>query len=226
MRVHVCNLVPLGLTIGLLACGGKQTAAMDAPDASSMDAPPVPTDVGPLPPLDTGTGPTSCAVDLGVTDATYYASCLPKDLPIPFAFAVKQSVVVSPAAPLGRFTMILTPLKVNATSISDTVGPPMAAPSTPLGDACTFTLNIGALLLPAEANSLDRDIAITDVVLRGKLITSDRSCAELDGVVSLINLTMQGDGDACAFVRVLTPSPLPVVTSSDYFCPPDILPPR
>ena len=82
------------------------------------------------------------------------------------------------------------------------------------------------MTLPAEANALMRELTVTDVVLRGKLLSPERSCAELDGTVPLINFSMQGDGDVCAFFHVAQTQPLPQVSSDDYTCPPDFLTPR
>jgi hypothetical protein len=82
------------------------------------------------------------------------------------------------------------------------------------------------LTIPADANGLMRDLVVTDVVLRGKLQSDARSCGELDGTVSLIMLSLQGDGDVCVLIRTKATDPLPVVSDSEYVCDPSMLPPR
>ena len=70
------------------------------------------------------------------------------------------------------------------------------------------------------------DLTATDVVLRGKLQSVDRSCAELDGEVTLIELSLQKDKDYCVFKRAAADGTLPVVEPEDYACDPAGLPPR
>jgi hypothetical protein len=222
----------------LAACGGKESSRADSSDASPShdagptmnvhDAPSSPSDVvasvdvnAPMP----EGGLLPCAAPGIAPGGNYYMSCLPKALPTPFAFWVTLGIMMIPDGTDYVLGMTLTPLKVSATSLIDTVPGTFNAPTTMFGGDCTFTQKIGTFTLPAGANSLNRDLRFDGVVLRGKLLSPERGCTELDGVVNLIMLSLEGDGDICMLFRVqdLT-APLPLV--EDYICPPDILPPR
>jgi hypothetical protein len=154
----------------------------------------------------------------------YYASCLPRDLPAPFAFAVAQKVI--PSADISAIQLELTPLKTTATTLADTSGGAYVLPPTALGTDCTFKTKGDPLTLPADANSLGRALVVENVVLRGKLESIDRSCSELDGMISLIMLSLNGDGDICVMIRTRVTDALPLVSGADYVCDPSILPPR
>jgi hypothetical protein len=214
----------LGLAL-LAGCGGKQTSTADTPDAGpSQDVASSPTDVvTPMP----DEGPIPCLAQIGA-GGTYYMSCRPRDLPVEFAFAVQQTVMSSADWTSGTLDMVLTPLRVGAGSLMDAVqSGTFEVPTTTLESDCTFTQKIGSMTLPAEANPLTRDLRIENAVLRGKLLASEPSCGELDGMVPLIMLSLENDGDVCVWRPVLSPTaPLPAVADSDYVCPPGVLPPR
>jgi len=168
---------------------------------------------------------TLCETLLGQDlSGSFYTSCLPKELPIPFALASNKKVTPAADGLTATFDLSFTPLKSAATSMTDTTGPLTTLPATAVDANCAYTLNIGTLTLGAEANSLMRDLTATDVVLRGKFQNVDRSCAELDGEVKLINLKLFGDGDICVFVRAPADGSIPAV--SDYSCDPMGLHPR
>jgi hypothetical protein len=168
---------------------------------------------------------TPCQTLLGQDlSGSFYTSCLPKDLPIPFALATTQKVTANEDGTTGTLELSFTPLKTDATKMSDTTGPVTKLAPTMIDSMCAYTLNIGTLTLGAEANSLMRDLTATDVVLRGKLQSIDRSCAELDGKVDLIMLSLMMDGDHCIFVRAPADGPIPVV--NDWTCDPAGLHPR
>jgi hypothetical protein len=155
---------------------------------------------------------TPCQELLGKDlNGLYYTSCLPKDVPLPFALATEQKVVPSEDGTTASLELSFTPLKTNATSMADTTGMPTKLPPTTIDSMCAYTLDIGTLTLGAEANSLGRDLTATQVVLRGKMQSIDRSCAELDGKVDLIMLSLLQDGDHCIFVRAPADNSLPVV---------------
>jgi hypothetical protein len=166
--------------------------------------------------------------DLLALDPTglYYASCRPRDLPIPVAFAISLKINSSPDAATATIDLAITSLKAGATTMSDTSGSTTVVPQATLGADCTYTARPGALTIPADANSLMRDLVVEDAVLRGKLQTNARSCSELDGMVSLIMLSLQGDGDVCVLIRTNATDPPPFVSDSDYVCDPSTLPPR
>ena len=157
--------------------------------------------------------------------ATYYVSCRPRDLPIPFAFRVTAlEIFVPDGGPALELTLM--PLAQGATSLSNGVGGPIEWQQGPLAKDCSFTEGRGSFTLPAAANSLMRDIEFDKDVLRGKFASPERGCAELDGYVPLINLSLLGDGDICVFLLAPPDGSVPLVSDSDYVCDPASLPPR
>ncbi len=154
----------------------------------------------------------------------YYTSCLPKALPVPFALAVTKQFTMAAEGPKLDFSFF--PIKKDATSVSETVGDRINLPSTTVNSDCTYTETIGKLTLPGPANSLGYDLVAEHVVLRGKFQSPDRSCGELDGIVPLINLSLEGDGDACLFFRVPEGAAAPTIAMSEYICDPTMLPKR
>jgi hypothetical protein len=168
---------------------------------------------------------TECQVLLGQPiSGLYYTSCLPNELQIPFALASTLNVTPSEEGTTATLDMSFTPLKVDAMKMSDTTGPVTPLDPTTIDANCAYTLDIGSLTLGAEANSLGRDLTATKVVLRGKFQTVDRSCAELDGEVVLINLKLFGDGDICIFQRAPADGTIPPMP--EYACPASDLQPR
>ena len=168
---------------------------------------------------------TMCQELLGQNlSGLYYTSCLPKANPAPFALATTLTVTPAEDDMTASLEMSFTPLKLYATSMSDTTGSPLTLPKTTIDSNCAYTLDIGTLTLGREANSLDRDLTATNVVLRGLFQNVNQSCAELDGQVDLIMLSLMGDGDYCVFVRAPADNSVPVVDS--WSCDPTRLQPR
>jgi len=160
-------------------------------------------------------------------DGVYYTSCRPRDLPVPFALAVNQTVKRAADGGATTLSLSFTPLKINAASVADTIGTVITVDPATLDANCAYTMNIGTLTLPKNANSLNRDLTATGVLLRGRLQTVERSCGELDGRVDLIDLSLAGDGDICVFVRAPDDGSIPTVNDpGDYACSPSDLPPR
>jgi hypothetical protein len=154
----------------------------------------------------------------------YYTGCRPKDS-APFALAVNQKVTPSADGKTGTFGLSFKPLNTMATTMADTVGDLVTLPETMLNSDCTYKEVIGTLTLGANANALMRDLTATDVVLRGQIQSVDRGCAELDGNVDLIMLSLQNDGDICLFIRAPEDGSLPAIEGG-YACDPKSLPPR
>jgi hypothetical protein len=98
--------------------------------------------------------------------------------------------------------------------------------TVPVDGECRYREDVGTLILPAAANSLNRDLESTDVVLRGKLLSAERSCSELDGMVPLISLSLNGDGDICVYLRAPADGSLPTVPTEEFSCDPSLLLPR
>jgi hypothetical protein len=160
-------------------------------------------------------------------DGRYFGSCLVKSVGVPFSLSVTQAV--RPAADGGaggEIDISFTALKTTATTLDDTAGDPTVLMTVPLDADCRYREDVGTLILPAEANSLNRDLEATNVVLRGKLLGAERSCSELDGRVPLVNLSLDEDGDACIYLRATEGMALPTIPTEEYVCDPSILLPR
>jgi hypothetical protein len=156
----------------------------------------------------------------------YFGSCFVKAVMLPFSLAVEQVVRPSADGTTGEIDVSFTALTLMATSLSDTTGMKTVLKTVPVDSECRYREDVGTLILPAAANSLDRDLESVDVVLRGKLLSADRSCSELDGRVPLVNLSLDDDGDVCVYVRAPDDGSLPTVGAGDYACDPSILLPR
>jgi len=156
----------------------------------------------------------------------FLATCRPAVTGLPFALLAEQTVTTSPDGVTGTFNMSLQGLKYGATNGSETVGDAIPLAPAMIGSDCTYTDNVGTLVIPAETTILMRELVAENVVLRGKLQSADRSCAELDGNVPLIMLDLNKDGDVCLFLRLPADGTLPTVSDNDYACDPSILPPR
>jgi hypothetical protein len=168
---------------------------------------------------------TQCQKLLGENlSGLFYTSCLPKANGAPFALATTQTITPSEDATSATLEMSFTPLKLFPTSMSDTTGAATVLPKTTIDSNCAYTLNIGTLTLGKDANALNRDLTATNVVLRGIIQNVDRACAELDGQVDLIMLSLMEDGDHCIFVRAPADNSVPEVT--DWPCDNSQLHPR
>jgi hypothetical protein len=160
------------------------------------------------------------------TSGKYFGSCLVKAVGVPFSLAVEQAVRPSTDGTTGEIDVSFTALTTTATSLSDTAGNTTVLKTVPVDGDCRYREDVGTLILPAAANSLNRDLESVDVVLRGKLLSAERSCSELDGMVPLVNLSLNDDGDICVYVRAPEDGSLPTIPTDEYMCDPSILLPR
>jgi hypothetical protein len=159
-------------------------------------------------------------------DAKYFGSCIPKLVGSPFFLSVEQKVRPSADGTTGELDVSFTALTLMATSMSDTAGNTNVLMTVPIDAECRYRQDVGTLILPAAANSLNRDLESVDVVLRGKLLSAERSCAELDGRVPFAGLSLNEDGDICVYVRAPEDGSLPTVPMEEHVCDPSILLPR
>ncbi len=156
----------------------------------------------------------------------FLATCRPVATGLPFALLAEQSVTTSADGTTSTFNMSLQGLKYEATNGAETVGDRIALTPAVVGSDCTYTDNVGTLVIPAETTVLMRELVAQNVILRGKLQSVERSCAELDGDVPIIGLHLNDDGDVCLFLRLPPDGTLPIVGENDYACDPAMLPPR
>jgi hypothetical protein len=159
-------------------------------------------------------------------DGKYFGSCRPLATGSPFSLVVEQTVRASPDGITGEIDVSFTALTLMATSLSDTAGNKNVLKTVPVDSECRYREDVGTLILPAAANSLGRDLESVDVVLRGKILSTDRSCSELDGRVPVANLSLNDDGDVCVYVRAPEDGSLPTIAMDEYVCDPSILLPR
>jgi hypothetical protein len=158
-------------------------------------------------------------------DGNYYGSCLIKAVGLPFALSVVRAVRPSADGMTGEIDVSFAALRVDAKTLADVTGPTTVLKPLPVDAECRFREDVGTLILPAAANTLNRDFEATNVVLREKLLSAERSCAELDGQVPLASLSFDSDGDICVYVHSPDGS-LPTVNMEDYVCDPSLLLPR
>ena len=159
-------------------------------------------------------------------DGKYFGTCLPKVVGSPFSLSIDQKVRPSADGTTGELDITFSALTLTATSMSDIAGNPNILMTVPIDADCRYRQDVGTLILPAAANSFNRDLESVDVVLRGKLLTAERSCAELDGKVPFAGLSLDADGDVCVYVRAPADGSLPMVPMDEYVCDPSILLPR
>jgi hypothetical protein len=175
--------------------------------------------------VDVGASPCQEVLAQNVS-GKYFGSCLPKVTGSPFSLAVEQTVRPSADGMSGEIDVSFTALMLTATSLSDTAGNTNVLKTVPVDSECRYREDVGTLILPASANSLNRDLESVDVVLRGKLLSADRSCSELDGKVPFAGLSLDDDGDVCVYVRAPDDGSLPTIPMEEYVCDPSILLPR
>jgi hypothetical protein len=159
-------------------------------------------------------------------DGKYFGACLPKVTGSPFFLSVEQKVRPAADGLSGEIDVSFTALTLTATNMSDTAGDTNVLMTVPLDTECRYREDVGTLILPAAANSLNRDLETVGVVLRGKLLSADRSCSELDGTVPFAGLSLNEDGDICVYIRAPADGSLPTVPMEEYVCDPSILLPR
>jgi hypothetical protein len=159
-------------------------------------------------------------------DGKYFGSCLVKAVGVPFSLAVEQTVVPSSDGMSGDIAVSFTALRTDAMTMADTAGDTTVLKPVPLDSECRYREDVGRLVLPAAANNFGTDLESLDVVLRGKILTKDRSCSELDGRVPLANVSFNGDGDICVYVRAPADGSLLTIPMEDYTCDPSLLLPR
>ena len=156
----------------------------------------------------------------------YLGSCLVKAVGVPFSLAVEQTVVPSADGMTGELAASFTALRTDAKTMADTAGETTVLKPVPVDTECRYRQDVGRLVLPAAANNFGTDLESLDVVLRGRLLTKDRSCAELDGRVPLASVSFNDDGDSCIYVRAPDDGSLLTIPLEEHVCDPSLLLPR
>ncbi|HMJ50989.1 MAG TPA: hypothetical protein VK540_02910 [Polyangiaceae bacterium] len=162
----------------------------------------------------------------GNLDGKFFGSCFVMVTGQPFFLSVDQAVRPSADGMTGEIDISFAALTLKATTMADTAGEVTVLKPTPVDAECRFRQDIGTLTLPAAANSLGTDLVSENVVLRSKILSVDRTCAELDGRVPFAGLSLDSDGDICIYVRAPADGSLPTVPTEEHVCDPSILLPR
>lgn len=184
-------------------------------------------DTGPVTEFETGD------VDINAGEATYFVSCLPQV----FAGSPETSIllysVVNTTA--GKFDFTNYPMKDNATTFlkSETFGDAThGATSVAINSDNTFSVALpGIINIPGKSQRItDNDLQLSNVVFVGKILSTERWCAELNGAVVKPPTDITPPGDFCIYVKLKEGDPLPTFTdtagkthvgfaSSEYHCP-------
>jgi hypothetical protein len=133
---------------------------------------------------------------------------------------LNYAITADPGGTTGRLQVTQTFLVLNATNISQTVGPPNPYPSTPIDSNCTYVLDAGQLDIPAAANSFGVDLILSGTRYRGKILDADSSCSDLDATVtSPVTVDLTGGGNYCVFRRAPPDGAVTPFALSDFACP-------
>ncbi len=160
----------------------------------------------------------------GTPSGTFYGACLTtassKD--VTQATYVKLDTMVAPSADhtTGELTVGITSLVSSPKNISQTVGATTNPPSAPITKDCTYVINAGTTIIPGASNAAKTDLTLSNTRYRGKLLTQDESCTDLDAVITSpvpVDLTM--GGNYCIFRRAPADGSITLFKLSEFACP-------
>jgi len=171
-------------------------------------------------------------VDIDAGKATYFWSCLPQL----FSGQPETSILLYSEVDIsgGKLTFTNYPLKETATKFlkSQTVGVPHSATGVTIAADNSFSATIGTATIPGNSQRItDNDLELQNVVFLGKILTTERWCAELNGnVTKPTPNNLMGTGDYCVIVKLNEGDDLPKFSDStgkqyvgfagsDYHCP-------
>jgi hypothetical protein len=209
-----------GLAILVAACADPQgdydsfLARAPAPDAQ-------PAAVGDAQPAE------ACPMILmGQASGVFYGGCLTTAAAgdVTQATYVRLDTMVVPSSDYktGQLTVKITSLKLHATNVSQTVGDVTAPPSAMIAPDCTYVIEAGTTVIPAAATSLNTELVLSNTRYRGKLLTQDESCNDLDATLTTpVTLDLTMGGNACVFRRAPTDGAVTdfLKKASDFVCP-------
>jgi len=126
------------------------------------------------------------------------------------------TVTAAPGASTGSITTQMTNLVLNPSNISQTTAPP----AVPFAADCTYVVDAGTTTIAAAANSFGAPLVLANTVYRGKLLTADSSCADLDATITMpVNFNLELGGNTCVFRRAPADGAVTLFTASDFACP-------
>jgi hypothetical protein len=172
-------------------------------------------------------------VDIDAGKGTYFVSCLPNV----FSSSPETSMLMYSEVNIsgGKLDFQHFPLKDTATKFakSETVGTPHGITGVTINADNTYSAKIGgAIIIPGNSQRItDNDLELQNVSFEGRILSTDRWCAELNGNVTKPtpqNLTAAGD--FCVIVKMNEGADLPKFTDSsgkehigfagtEYHCP-------
>jgi hypothetical protein len=204
----------LAMCLGFAGCIVPQDAydafveRAPAPDAATMSA---------------GDGGEPCSEILaGDPSGTFYGACLTSASSDQLTQATYVKLVATIAGAPGSETIStqMTSLLLDATNISQTTGATSSPPTVPIAADCTYVIDAGTTMIPGPANFSSFTFVLENTQYRGKLLTPDSSCADLDATItSPTTVDLETGGNYCVFRRAPADGAVTRFTLSEYTCP-------
>ena len=165
-----------------------------------------------------------CSVVLaGNPSGTFYGACLTtaNSHDIKQATYVKlDATVVKNADGTASVTSRITSLVYEPTNVSQTIGATSSPPTATISASCTYVLEAGTIVIPAQANMASTELTLSNTRYRGKLLTPDSSCTALDATLtSPISLDLTMGGNYCIFRRPMPDGSITLFTLDEINCP-------
>jgi hypothetical protein len=142
----------------------------------------------------------------GPPSGVFYGACLTAaasgDLKQATYVKLESTIMPNADHTAGTLTVQLTSLRYGATNVSDTVGATQSPPPAAISAECTYVLEAGTTTIPAEAYYSPTELVLTGTRYRGKLLSEDESCSDLDATVtSPVTVPLTMGGNYCVFRR-------------------------
>jgi hypothetical protein len=135
---------------------------------------------------------------------------------------VKLESTIAPSADhtTGELTARITSLVRNPTNISQTVGATTTPPAAPISKDCTYVIEAGTMVIPADSNAAKMDLTLEGTRYRGKLLTSDESCSDLDATITMpVTIDLTKGMNYCVFKRAPPGGAVTLFKLADFECP-------
>jgi hypothetical protein len=160
----------------------------------------------------------------GAPSGTFYGACLTTAAAgnVADATYVKLDATIVPSAgdTGGTITVALTSLALSPTNISQTVGDTSNPPPAAITADCTYVVEAGTITIPTAASYAHLPLVLAGTRYRGKLLTPDSSCADLDATVTApISTDLTEGGNYCLFRRAPADGTVTLFTASEFACP-------
>jgi hypothetical protein len=206
----------LALTFGFEGCIEPQDAyeafvdRAPAPDAAA--------------PTTSDAGEPCSEILAAAPSGTFYGACLTRATAGAAADAtyVKLDSTIVPAAgnATGTITVAMTSLALSPTNLAQTVGDTSNPPPAAIAADCTYVIEAGTITIPAPASYAGVALVLAGTRYRGKLLTPDSSCADLDATVtSPVSTDLTQGGNYCVFRRAPADGSITLFTAAEFACP-------